>query len=418
MRAFALVDCNNFYVSCERVFNPKLEGRIVVILSNNDGNVISRSPEAKAAGIPMGAPWHEVRPELERVSGLALSSNYVLYGDMSARVRMIFDELAPSVEVYSIDECFLDLGNIAGLDLEAHGREIGQRVRQWTGIPVGVGIGPTKTLAKAANRLAKKNGGVFSLFEKAAIRAALAGMDARDVWGVGSRWSKKLEERGIHSALALADADPRFIRKGFSVVLQRTCYELQGISCIALEKAPPPKKQIIVSRAFGKKVTTQQDLKEGVSYYMTRAAEKLRSGRLAARTLSVFAHTNHFSKKDHQYSSATSVSLEVPTDNTGELIHHALEAIERVYKPGYRYHKAGVMLLDLSPAESTQTELFATDSCWQPELMQGIDTINGQMGRGTIRYGSEGFRTTWRRKSNHCSPRYTTRWDEIPKAGN
>jgi len=415
MHAFALVDCNNFYVSCERVFDPRLGGKIVVVLSNNDGNVISRSPEAKAAGIPMGAPWHEAREEIEKAGGIALSSNYALYGDMSARVREVFADFAPRVEAYSIDEAFLDLGNIVGLDLMAHGREMRRKVREWTGIPVGVGIGPTKTLAKAANRLAKKNGGVFALFDPSAIHAALAGMEVENIWGVGSRWERKLRRLGIGTALTLSEADPRMIRKGFSVVLQRTALELRGVSCIKFEEMPPPKKQIVVSRAFGKKITALRDMREGVSFYATRAAEKLRREGLVARTLTVFLHTNHFSKKDPQYSNAATVRLAWGTDDTGALIRCALHVLERIFRPGYRYHKAGVMLMELGPGETIQESLFGEPSPRRSELMGTIDSLNRKMGRGAVRYGSEGFGSSWRMKAARHSPRYTTRWEDLPK---
>ena len=416
MNAFALVDCNNFYVSCERVFDPGLDGRVVVVLSNNDGNVISRSPEAKAAGIPMGAPWHEAREEIEKAGGVALSSNYALYSDMSARVREIFAGFAPRVEAYSIDEAFLDLGNIVGLDLMAHGRAMRRKVREWTGVPVGVGIGPTKTLAKAANRLAKKNGGVFTLFEKPAIHAALAGMEVEDIWGVGSRWGRKLRRLGIGTALALSEADPRMIREGFSVVLQRTALELRGISCVEFEEMPPPRKQIVVSRAFGKKVTTLRDMREGVSFYATRAAEKLRREGLVAQALTVFLHTNHFSRKDPQYSNAATVRLGWGTDDTGTLIRCALRVLERIFRPGYRYHKAGVMLMELGSGETVQENLFGETAPRRPELMGAIDSLNRKMGRGAVRYGAEGFGTSWRMKAARHSPRYTTRWEDLPTA--
>ncbi len=416
MNVFALVDCNNFYVSCERVFDPGIDGRVVVVLSNNDGNVISRSSEAKAAGIPMGAPWHEVKGTLKSVAGVALSSNYALYGDMSARVREIFADFAPRVETYSIDEAFLDLGNIAGLDLMAHGREMRRKVRQWTGIPVGIGIGPTKTLAKAANRLAKKNGGVFTLFDPSAIHAALAGMEVEDIWGIGSRWGRKLRRLGIGTALALSEADPRMIRKGFSVVLQRTALELQGVSCIGFEEMPSPKKQIVVSRAFGKKITVLRDMREGVSFYVTRAAEKLRREGLVARTLTVFLHTNQFSKKDPQYSNTATVRLAWGTDDTGVLIRCALRILERIFRPGYRYHKAGVMLMELGSGETIQQNLFGEPFPRRAELMDAIDSINGKMGRGAVRYGSEGFNISWRMKAARHSPRYTTRWEDLPTA--
>jgi DNA polymerase V len=334
---------------------------------------------------------------------------------MSARVREIFADFAPRVEAYSIDEAFLDLGNIAGLDLMAHGREMRRKVREWTGIPVGVGIGPTKTLAKAANRLAKKNEGVFTLFEKPAIRAALAGMAVEDIWGVGFRWGRKLRRLGVGTALALFEADPRMIRKGFSVVLQRTALELRGVSCIEIEEAPPPKKQIVVSRAFGKKITALRDMREGVSFYVTRAAEKLRREGLVARTLTVFLHTNQFSKKDPQYSNAATVRLAWGTDDTGVLIRCALRILERIFRPGFRYHKAGVMLMELGSGETVQESLFKEPATRRPELMHAIDSLNRKIGRGAVRYGAEGFGSTWRTKAARHSPRYTTRWEDLPR---
>ena len=240
-------------------------------------------------------------------------------------------------------------------------------------------------------------------------------MEVEDIWGVGSRWGRKLRRLGIGTALALSEADSRMIRKGFSVVLQRTALELQGISCIEFEEMPPPKKQIVVSRAFGKKITALRDMREGVSFYVTRAAEKLRREGLVARTLTVFLHTNHFSKKDPQYSNAATMRLAWGTDDTGVLIRHALRILERIFRPGYRYHKAGVMLMELGSGETIQENLFRESSPRRPNLMGAIDSLNRKMGRGAVRYGSEGFGTAWRMKAARHSPRYTTRWEDLPR---
>ncbi|MDA1001673.1 MAG: Y-family DNA polymerase [bacterium] len=414
MCAIALVDCSNFYVSCERVFNPKLMNWPAVVLSNNDGCIIARSEEAKAAGIRMGAPYHEEKKRLAQMGGAVLSSNYALYGDMSARVMSLLGEFAPRVEVYSIDEAFLDFENLANVDLTEHARRMRERVLRWTGIPVGVGIGPTKVIAKAANKLAKRNGGVFALLDEGAIRTALAGMAVEDIWGISGRWGKRLRRMGIETALALREADPARIRQGFGVVVQRILYELRGVPCLSIEDAPPAKKEICVSRSFRKRVDAMEELSQAAASYATRAAEKLRREGSRAGGLSVFIHTNHFREGESQYSGSGSVRFAHPTSDTGLLIRAALAALRRIYKPGYLYHKAGVLLFDIAPARRVQEEMFdCPEHPRSDALMSALDALNSRMGRAAVRYGAEGFEATWRMKGEMRSPRYTTRWEEL-----
>ena len=414
MCAIALVDCHNFYVSCERVFNPKLMNRPAIVLSNNDGCIIARSEEAKATGIKMGAPYHEEKKRLHRMGCAVLSSNYSLYGDMSARVMSLLGEFSPRVEIYSIDEAFLDFKNLTGVDLSDHARNMRERIYRWTGIPVGVGIGSTKVIAKAANKLAKQNGGVFALLEEEAICAALAGMDVEDIWGIGRRLGKRLRRMGIESAFALREADPTRIRQGFGVVVQRILYELRGVSCLSIKDAPPAKKEICVSRSFRKRVDAIEELSQAAASYATRAAEKLRREGSRAGALSVFIHTNNFREGEPQYSNAASVCFTHPTSDTGFFIRAALAALRRIYKPGYLYHKAGVLLFDIAPAGHVQDELFDNfDSSRSDALMSALDILNARMERAVVRYGAEGFEATWRMKGEMRSPRYTTRWEEL-----
>jgi DNA polymerase V len=317
----ALVDCNNFYASCERVFQPDLRGRPVVVLSNNDGCVIARSNEAKALGIPMGAPWHLHKEQFARSGVVVRSSNYTLYGDMSARVMRVLADFSPELEIYSIDEAFLGL---AGFEhcLEAHARTLRATVLQWTGIPVSVGIAPTKTLAKAANRMAKKDpasGGIAILLTPEAQEAALGRMELTDLWGVARRMAARMALVGITTPLQLRDADPRFVREQFSVVAERMVYELRGLPCIALEEVTPDRKSIVASRSFGRPVTTIEDMQEAVATYTARAAEKMRRQRLATARLSVFVETNTFRPDDPQHCASRGIELPVATGDTGKL---------------------------------------------------------------------------------------------------
>jgi DNA polymerase V len=414
---FALVDCNNFYVSCERVFQPSLNAKPVVVLSNNDGCVIARSEEAKAIGVPMGLPAFQMR---ERFSGHTIetySSNYALYGDMSARLMTLLKQFSPEVEIYSIDEAFLNLAGFGNGDLNTYGHLIRRTVGQWTGIPISIGIGETKTLAKLANRLAKRSEdtqGVFDLTVSPHQDDVLKAVPVKDIWGIGRRYSRLLQMNGICTALELRDADDRWIRQQMGVVGVRIVWELRGISCLPLALSPPPKKSLMVSRSFGRPIATLDKMREAVATYTTRAAEKLRRHRLAAGVLTVFLMTNPFKEDEPQYGNRIKISLPVASSDTAELIAHAMVGIEHIYEDGYRYKKAGVMFTDLIPAHHIQMNLFDTrDRERAQTLMTTIDYINTQMGTGAIQYAVAGLQPHWQMRRAWMSPRYTTRWDEL-----
>ena len=412
----ALVDCNNFYASCERVFQPDLRGKPVVVLSNNDGCVIARSNEAKALGIPMGEAWHLCRARVNTQGVIVRSSNYTLYGDMSARVMRVLSDFTPELEIYSIDEAFLGLSGFEGR-LEAHGRVLRHIVLQWTGIPVSVGIAMTKTLAKVANFKAKKDpacGGVCILLDDAAIDAQLACMAVDDLWGVGRRIAARLQLLGITTALALKQADPKHIRECFSVVLERTVTELRGVPCIELEEAPPDRKSIMASRSFGKTVETRQEMEEAVATYTARAAEKLRRQHLACARLVVFVMTNRFRPQDAQYASEQAVQLPVATANTARLLAAARTGLASIWRRGYRYKKAGVMLLELSPSHAVQGGLFdRPDDSRAKARMQAMDALNHRFGRDTVTFAASGTQRAWKLRSDFVSARFTTNFDEL-----
>ena len=414
---FALVDCNNFYVSCERVFQPTLNGKAVVVLSNNDGCVIARSEEAKAIGIPMGLPFFQMRERFPSHTIETYSSNYALYGDMSARVMTILKQFSPEVEIYSIDEAFLNLAGCGNGDLNAYGHHIRHAVHQWTGIPISIGIGETKTLAKLANRLAKRSDdaqGVVDLTVSQHQDAILASVPVKDIWGIGRSYSRLLQANGIRTALELRDADDRWIRREMGVVGVRIVWELRGISCLPLQLNPPPKKSLMVSRSFGRPIATLEEMREAVATYTTRATEKLRRHRLAAGILTVFLTTNTFKEDEPQYANDIKITLPVATSDTAELIAYALVGIEHIYEEGYRYKKAGVLFTGLVPAHQIQMNLFDTrDRERAQKLMTTIDHINTQMGTGAIQYAVAGFTPRWQMRRSRMSPRYTTRWDEL-----
>jgi DNA polymerase V len=356
----ALADCNNFYISCEQVFQPDLRGKPVVVLSNGDGCVIARSSEAKALSIGMGEPWHLCRRRLDTRDVIVRSSNHALYGDMSARVMRVLAGFTPELEVYSIDEAFLGLSGFEDR-LVGHAREIQETVQRWTGIPISVGIAMTKTLAKVANRRAKKDpacAGVCILLDEAAIDAQLAGMELTDLWGVAGRLAARLQELGIADPLALKRADPRFLRHHFGVVVERLVRELRGTPCLAIEEIAPARKSLIVSRSFSRPLTNRQDLAEAVAAFTARAAEKMRRQALATSRLMVFVNTDGFRPEDPQDNAVQPVVLAVATADSGRLIGAALSALAALYRPGFRYKKAGVIFLDLVPTGSVTGGLF------------------------------------------------------------
>lgn len=423
MRRIALIDVNNFYVSCERVFQPRLEGVPVVVLSNNDGCVVARSAEVKALGVAMGMPWHKMQDIAKEHGILALSSNYTLYGDMSRRVMNVLAQFSPDQEVYSIDECFLDLTPQPHVEPTELGKTIRQRVRQWVGVPVSVGVGPTKTLAKLANHVAKKRTewrGVCDLgtLAEPALDDLLGSIGVREVWGVGHRTEAKLLEQGIKTVADLRAMDAAAVRRGYSVVLERTVRELRGTACIALEDHAPNKQQIICSRSFGAPVYSVEELSESVRAYMSRAAEKMRRQGSIAGAIGLWIETNRFRPQDAQHHPAVTVSLPEATDDTLRLVAMATRLLRRIHRSGYRYVKAGVVLLELRERGVRQGSLFDTTPVLDSKrdrLMSVLDQASQKWGRGTIAPGSAGLAAprAWAMKRGSMTPAYTTRWDEL-----
>lgn len=411
----ALVDCNNFYASCERLFDPKLRGKPIVVLSNNDGCVIARSNEAKALGIAMGEPWHLVKARHAKNGVIVRSSNYTLYGDISGRVVTVLRQFAPDLEVYSIDEAFLSLEGVP--DVVEHSRQLRATVLQWTGIPVSVGIAPTKTLAKVANRIAKKDpssGGVWDLCEPAHQERALASLSLTDLWGVASRMEKRLAEIGIRTPLELREADPAIVRERVGVLMERMVRELRGIPCQGLTAVAPANKTILASRSFGRPVVSRHELEEAVTAHVSRAAEKLRRQHLCAGVVMVFATTNRFKPEERQYAASKTIGLEVPSADTMTLATAARLALAAVWREGYRYKKVGVALLELSPSSTVQGDLWSQpDSNRSQTLMRTIDRINGTWGRETIRLAGSGIARGWKLRAEQRSPQYTTSWDDL-----
>jgi DNA polymerase V len=415
-RAIAIVDANEFYVSCERVFDPKLRGRPVVVLSNNDGCVISRSREAKALGIGMGVPLFKVRHVVEENDVAVFSSNYALYGDLSLRLADAFQEFTPDVEVYSIDEAFLGLDAPPGQSFRDYGLEIRAKVYKWTGVPCSLGISQTKTLAKVAQRFTKKHvetQGVLDLTDPADQAAVLEETPVGDVWGVGPAYAKLLRGKGIETARQLRDADRRWVRQRMTVVGARIVEELRGVSCLPLEKCPQARKSVTCSRSFGVLVESFDEIREAVAVYMTKAAERLRRSRLAAGVVTVFINTSRFDPGP-QYSNSATHELAYATDSTDELLSWALKALVRIYRPGYRYKKAGVMLNRLAPADQLTMRLFGADRFEKSRrVMKAVDEINARHGRDTVRFGAARPGGRWETKFLRRSRRYTTCLNEV-----
>jgi DNA polymerase V len=417
--AIALVDGNNFYVSCERVFDPRLEDVPVVVLSNNDGCAVARSNEAKALGIRMGQPWYQCR-DLARAHGIvALSSHYTLYADMSQRMMAILAEFTPHLEVYSIDEAFLDLGGLPG-DLTAHGQRIRAQVRQWIGIPTCVGIGSTKTLAKLANHIAKKRPewcGVCDLTAQASgqVEALMDSIPVGEVWGIGRRLAEHLQGHGITTVRALRALDPALARRRYSVVLERTVLELRGIPCMPLEPTAAPKKSIVCSRSFGHPVVTLEDLHQAIVAYTSRAAEKLRQQQGAARAIEVFLQSSRF--KSPFYGPCVRIGLPNPSDDSRELVRAALQGLARIYRPGWEYLKAGVELKSIVPRGQGWTcDLLTAPDPRSADLMRTLDAINARMGAGTLHLAGQGMQQDWAMRRKRLTQAYTTRIDELPQA--
>lgn len=415
-QVFALIDCNSFYASCERVFRPDLAKTPIAVLSNNDGCVIARSYDAKPF-VKMGAPYFQIRDDLRRHGIQVFSSNYALYGDMSERVMTIIESMVPAVEVYSIDEAFADLSGIPG-DLTVFGRTIRSAVYKRTGIPVGVGIAPTKTLAKLANHTAKRlqahTGGVVDICDPVKRDWVLRNTDVGDVWGVGRRMKAHLESMQIRSAMDLAKADPWILRRKFSVVIEKTARELCGTSCLELSETEPPKQEICSSRMFGKRLTTIEPIKEAVATYVHRAAEKLRAQNSLCKKIRVSIRTGMFNPEEAKYANGALIDLPYPTNDVRLLCKAASEAIDRLFRPGFKYSKAEVLLMDLrQPGEFTQ-DLFAESQPQAAEKVMGVlDRINQRWGSGTLRAASVPADPAWGMRREMMSSSFTTRIDQL-----
>ncbi|MEQ6290557.1 Y-family DNA polymerase [Vogesella sp. GCM10023246] len=417
MPLFALVDGNSFYASCERVFRPDLEGKPIVVLSNNDGCVVARSAEAKALGIKGFVPYFEIRALCEKHGVAVFSSNYTLYGDMSRRMMQVIGRWGIEQEVYSVDESFITLDGI--LDLREYATRLRADVLQRVGIPTCVGIGSSKTLAKLANHVGKvfpKAQGVFAWhwLTPEWQDKLMARIEVGEVWGIGRRISERLAAMGIRTALDLKRADSRDIKRQFSVVVERTVAELNGVSCLSLEDVAPAKQQIIASRSFAELVSDHDTLASSISHHACRAAEKLRHQRSVARLVAVSIHTNRFRTQDQQYAGWLVLPLVHPSSDSATITRAALAALDHVYRPGYAYKKAGVVLMEISPAGRDQHDLFAPlPDPRRAALMAVMDSINHEFGRGTLRLVSEGLHRGWAMRQEKRSPRWTTCWDEL-----
>tara|TARA_R110002110_G_scaffold415856_3_gene658493 strand:+ start:72660 stop:73943 length:1284 start_codon:yes stop_codon:yes gene_type:complete len=417
-QTIAIVDCNNFYVSCERVFQPKLEGQPVVVLSNNDGCAVARSDEAKKIGIKMGQPYFQFK-HLEKKHGIhVFSSNYALYGDMSARMAVILEQFSDTIEIYSIDEAFVNLTKYKNLDLNEYGQDLRQTIRQQIGLPVSVGISTTKTLAKLANYYVKKNklatSGVFDLTTKKTQNWLLPKISIENIWGVGSRSTEKLKVYDIKTAHDLKLANPAWIRKKFSVIMLRTVYELNNEACFDFEHEPAPKKEIVCSRSFGTLQTEWQALRSAISHHTANAAAKLRKQDSMCMGIYVSIRTNPFRNHDTQYGKGSYQVLPQPTDETSVLLKYAVEGLKHVYKQGYRYKKAGIMLYDIRDNKMQQLSLLEPNLQSDPKLMKALDLINLRYGKGTLQYGCEKTAAGWKMSSSNLSPSYTTKWSDLP----
>ena len=420
----ALIDCNSFFVSCEKLFRPDLADKPVVVLSNNDGVVVSRSQQAKQLGIAMGEPYFKIKRMVEHAGLVVFSSNFRLYGDMSNRVMQTLLRWTPHVEVYSIDEAFLDFSDL-GLSeaaVEPLLTEIVATVKKWTGIPISIGLGPTKTLAKVANDIAKKSGGACNLLHREQRSAALARLPIGDVWGVGRRLAPKMAKLGIRTAADLAAIDPIWMRRHFSVIQEKLVRELQGESCLDVEETPQAKKSIQVSRSFRDATDHFDTLAEAVATFAAKACEKARQQCSVATGVYVHMNTSRFNGS--YISDGIAEGFDRPTGHSPEVIRTAVNLLRRIYRPGPQYKKATVILLELrdAAAERSQGLLFPIDDkmpeqrAKEERLMASLDAINRRVGRGTVFFGAEGTETSWKAASDHASPGYTTRWSDLPVA--
>lgn len=415
----ALVDCNNFYASCEKVFNPKLRDKPIVVLSNNDGIIISRSSEAKALGIKMGDPYFKVEKFIKQNNVVVFSSNYTLYGDLSQRVMTTLEKFSPDVEIYSIDEAFLNLDGIESQNQTEYLHKIKNTIFKWIGLPVSVGMGPTKTLAKIATHYAKQHNefnGILNLFDYEDYSKFLKETEVEDIWGVGRQYSALLHLNGMHTAWDFTLADEKWVKKKMTIVGLRTLRELKGESCIEIEQTPPAKKSIISSRTFGEYLTNLSDMREAVAFFTARASEKMRSQNSAAKMLGVFIRTNPF-KNSPQYYNSVQISLPHPIAAANELMYYAERGLEKIYRDGYYYQKVGVLLADFVPISKVQVSLFDPPNRFEQLIATEVmDKINKKYGSETLHYASMGIsdQRTWRMKRSHLSGNYTTAWEHLP----
>lgn len=413
---FALIDCNNFYASCERVFRPDLNGKPVVVLSNNDGCVIARSNEAKALGIPMGAPAFQYEDVFVKHNVHVFSANFALYGDMSHRVMTILSEYSPEIEIYSIDEAFLNLDGLEHLNLLDYGNKIRNRVLRWTGIPISIGIAPTKALAKVANKIAKKfpekTSGVYILDDQEKITKALKWLAVEDVWGIGRRHSKRLKAIGVKTAYDFIQLDDNYVKRKMTIVGLRLKRDLQGIPTIQMEDIHA-KKNIATTRTFETNYSEFEQINERVITFAVSCGEKLRKQNSACNSLMVFIHTNQHREDLPQYSRNIVVKLPFPTNSGIELAKFASQALKQIFKPGYFYKKAGVIVMDFTPAEIPQYDLFENSDERHKPLMQAVDKINSRYGQHKIRLAAQDQKRVWKMKQEKLSPRYTTKLSDI-----
>lgn len=413
---YALVDCNNFYASCERVFNPSLIGKPVVVLSNNDGCVIARSNEAKAIGIGMGQPAFQIKELISKHHVSVFSTNFTLYGDMSQRVMNILSDFVPDIEIYSIDEAFLSLRGFQYFDLEQLGKTIRQAIYKGTGIPVSIGIAQTKTLAKVANHFAKKTPsckGVFMITVDN-LNSVLTNFPVGEVWGIGRQYNKMLARHGVNTALDFINATPQWIRKTMSVVGLRTQEELRGNECIGMELTIPAKKTICTSRSFGQMITEYSLIAEAVANFASRCAFKLRKQKSCANVIMVFIHTNRHREDLPQYARNRVIVLPVASNSTYEIVEYALLALKSIYKKGYFYKKAGVIVSGIIPENTVQSSLFDNiDREKHSNVMHALDKINDRFGKDTVKLAVLGNRRKWKLRQEQLSPFYTTHWDHI-----
>ena len=412
----AICDVNNFYVSCERAFNPAIWHKPAIVLSNNDGCAVARSNQVKKLGIKTGDPVFKIKYLIAKHGVQVFSSNYVLYGDMSNRVDDIIAQYSDQVENYSIDESFLRFNGFEHLNLTHHCQKMVKQIWQWLALPVCVGLAPTKTLAKVAGYYAKTmkiKGGVLKLSSQANIEKALHHLPVEKIWGIGRKSKEHLNSMGIYTALQLRNSDLKSMRKKFSVVMERTIMELHGISCVEFDADPEKKKQIICTRSFGEKIQQLKPLQEAIAYHVTRACVTLRGQESVAKSINIGLTTSHKNIKYHQLTHSATIRLPQASDYTADFLQAATQGLDKLFRQGAKYKKAGIMLNDISDTKHTQLDMFAQSPVRNNHLMKTLDNINAKFGKGTLRSAQEGFSKQWAMRANTKSPEYTTNWNQL-----